>query len=828
MGYAAFHRWVGAGPGRQELLASYPELERLLRLVTKRHAAHAVRVLKAATRDRDALEQTFGIGGRLVSLAPGMGDSHRGGQTVSVVRWERGDRLIHKPHESSCQRLLENVLGIVDRDGTFFGSVGPRSIVRPEHIWQERIEQADIGQAGGPAAYFRRFGRMSALLALLGANDLHHENVIAAATGPVVIDAETLVSLPVVSHVDDAQALPYDISVSVLSTLLYPTRFSGSKLDIDLSAIGGVSRGESRNLASMIVVDAGTDDIRFDSVPVTIEPGTSMATAAGQHIDPLDWAGVVVSGFDEARELLRGYRREIEQLIAGSSDWAIRHILRPTYIYWRFIEASTHPAYLTSTMQRETLLEKLPRTVRGLREEMTDALHREEIRAMLDLDVPHFDLQADTKVLRCNGSRLLPNATAVTPRQAALDRVAAFFDRPAQRDPAYIRYALATADADVWERRGREPQAASPSLDDAGPWHALLRELTVPGERGPTFLVPQLDGQRLHLAPLNALLHEGGGVLLYLARAGVEPAESVADRYAQASTAQLPAPANALALSPFTGTLSVLATGRELSRSGVPGVALPDVAPGEFTVDIAAADDFDYLNGLAGHLVYLCEYGGSASFVDLTPQNLLDRLIDVDGPPQEHDGPLGLAHGRFGRIAAISSAVLHGFAGERDARGHLERFAAAYLRRRWQDEALRDADSTAAWCKGHPGLAYAATRMLRAVGWSAGEIRDALRTEVGRIVDAPLGNDISFCHGVSGRLAMLCWLADDLAWPQLRDEAVTLNKQFLERYRDGGWKCGVGATPDLPSFLFGLSGWYFVQLMLADPTVRLPLCLGSL
>jgi lantibiotic modifying enzyme len=149
------------------------------------------------------------------------------------------------------------------------------------------------------------------------------------------------------------------------------------------------------------------------------------------------------------------------------------------------------------------------------------------------------------------------------------------------------------------------------------------------------------------------------------------------------------------------------------------------------------------------------------------------------------------------------------------------------LRQRWTDEALTDADSTAAWCKGHSGVAFAAARMLRAVGWPADEIRQAIQPEVTRIIDAPLGDDISICHGVAGRLAMLCWLADDLDWPQLRDEAGALNKQFLERYHDGGWTCGVGATPDLPSFLLGLSGWYFVQMMLADPGLCLPLAFGS-
>jgi hypothetical protein len=39
MGYGAFHRWISDGAGRRALLDTYPEPERLLRLVTTRHGA---------------------------------------------------------------------------------------------------------------------------------------------------------------------------------------------------------------------------------------------------------------------------------------------------------------------------------------------------------------------------------------------------------------------------------------------------------------------------------------------------------------------------------------------------------------------------------------------------------------------------------------------------------------------------------------------------------------------------------------------------------------------------------------------------------------------
>jgi Lantibiotic modifying enzyme len=161
-------------------------------------------------------------------------------------------------------------------------------------------------------------------------------------------------------------------------------------------------------------------------------------------------------------------------------------------------------------------------------------------------------------------------------------------------------------------------------------------------------------------------------------------------------------------------------------------------------------------------------------------------------------------------------------------REHLERVAAAYLRHRWTDDCLRDAaGGGSGWCKGYAGVAFAAAKLLRTIGFTAAEVREAIAPEVERVVAGELGHDVSLCHGVAGRIAVLCWLAGRLAWPELRGHARSLEEAFLERYGEGGWTCGIGTAPDLPSFLLGLSGWHFARLMVADPSAELPLCLGG-
>ncbi|GAB2519204.1 type 2 lanthipeptide synthetase LanM [Nocardiopsis aegyptia] len=841
--YHDFHDFVSRGEGRGELLGAFPELSRLFDLAAGGRLRLAEEILRAAWNDRRLLGKRFGTSGPIVSLELASGDSHRGGRTTSFVRWYDGTSVVYKPQRRSCHRLLDDVRALVDEDRTFFGPLCPESVTRAEHMWQRLVSHTDVDGERGAEIYFRRFGRAAALLSMLGASDLHHENVIATAEGPVVVDIETLVTLPHRASYTSDTALAADVEASVLNTMLFAVRSPGSNIDIDISAIGNVQQSASRRLSTFLVVDAGTDDIRFDEVPAGVEPGPNMATDGGERLDPRKWADDIVAGFQEACDLLSDRREEIKRVVRDSGGWSIRQILRPTFLYFRFLTASTHPAYLRDRRDREVLFDKLPQRHRGVSDSAGGTVCAEETQALLDLDIPFFEVGCDSRALLSNGGEEIPDAVLATPREAALARVDSFLSRPPARDSAYIRYALASSVDDLGEEGRPSGYVATAghkslsALNDRRRWHDDVRALVVGGPERPTWLMPTFDGVGFRLDSLNTLVYEEGGLLLYFAAAAAVEGEPVlgiglGDAYTF-GVRRGAAPSRPQSLSPFTGALSQRVTGLELERAGVglsdplPG---PTIDPHGFP-DVAelGASDFDYLNGFGGYLVYTAEYDDpdGPRVLGLEPERLLTRLVEVDGAPEEHSADVGLAHGRFGRITAMSAMV----AGERDetgrARKHLERFAAAYLRHRWTDEALETPSHRSGWCKGYAGVAFAMTKLLRALGHPVTEVREAIAPEVEHVVTGELGRDLSLCHGVAGRIAVLCWLADRLDWPELRTEARKLNTRFLEEYADGGWSSGAGVAPELASFMLGVSGWHFTQMMIDDSTIELPACLGG-
>ncbi|WP_156002249.1 type 2 lanthipeptide synthetase LanM [Streptomonospora sp. PA3] len=846
--YAGFHARISTGAGRAALLEGFPELGRLLHLATERHLRHTAEVLQAAADDRPALADTLGAGERVVGLRPGLGDPHRGGRSVCIVHWDNGVDTVYKPQRRSCLSLLQALQHLLDPDGAFFGPLCPPALVRDTRLWQGYVAGGDLCASGedpdaAAARYFRRFGRCAALLSLLGANDLHHENVIATPEGPVVIDLETLVSLPERTAEGASGVLPRDIELSPLNTLLFPLRNMGGHVDVDLSALGTVRTEQSRRLTSFTVVDPGTDDIRFATEPAAIPPGgANVATAGGEQLDPRVWVDHLTTGYSEARDLLERHRGAVAER-AARGDWSVRQILRPTLVYGRFLEASTHPAYLADQADRAALFDKLPPRQRGVAPEAGGPTGRAETEALVDRDVPYFEVEADSRDLCVNGTgRRIPDAVAATPREALLSRIERFLARPVGRDLAYIRYSLASSVDDIWEtgvRRGQRRAAvagALPHLSDTAAWHRMLAESVVEGPDGAACLMPRLYGPGLRLDGTNTLLYEGGGLLVYLAQAaacGQDTGVDVDALFAGAAPEPVPQDPFPLAVSPFTGLLATRITGLELRLRGaaagtaLPVKELPDTS--RVAVEALTAEDFDYVNGFGGYLRYLAGYDDPDGPAQAGPaaEPLLRRLVEVDGPPGEHSGEVGLAHGRFGRIAAMSAQVAGGTDTDGRARAHLEHFAEAYLRHRWRDDALRDPASQATWCKGYAGIAAAAADMLACLGTPAAEIRRALEPEAERIVGAELTPDLSLCHGAAGRTAMLCVLADRLDWPELRTEARRLSDAFLERYGEGRWCSGIGAAPELPGFMLGVSGWHFARLMLSGPEVRPPYCLGG-
>lgn len=152
------------------------------------------------------LRNRFGEGG--FTMFPTGGDEHMGGFRPYFVT-ESDRQWVYKPRD---MRADFYVLEMIRFSNTLF----PEELKLPAAEirlsadytgWMEFVEHVQDMVKDRAALYFRKLGALFCLAKLLGITDLHEENIMATAEGPVIIDAECAFLLSIVESEDFSDLL---------------------------------------------------------------------------------------------------------------------------------------------------------------------------------------------------------------------------------------------------------------------------------------------------------------------------------------------------------------------------------------------------------------------------------------------------------------------------------------------------------------------------------------------------------------------------------------------------------------------------------------------
>jgi len=821
--HRAFAARIGDHGVADRIETSFPELRRLLDLRVARGVRHAIDVVTDLESDTPVLEARFGMRGTIVAIETGRGDKHDGGRSVTIVTDADGARVVHKPAAADQGALLRALAGLADPTGSVFGPVVTDAVTVPgrdgarPHSWQRFVQHDDLADDDAARRWFERYGALIALAAATGATDLHFENVVATAAGPVVVDVETVTSAwtPPRDATSAHAALSERIDHSVLHSMLLPTRFLGSAVAADISGLRSAATATTA-MPGFSVVDEGLDTMRFDDTDVVVPVAANAVTVRGRHVDPRDHAAALVIGHRRGRDALLRVAGGIGALLDQSLPDEVRQVVRPTYVYARFLDASTHPAHLASRDDRRALFDRLPARFRSVRDDAAGAVHALEVSAMLDLDVPSFHIRRGTTALhaRLDGQDVpVPDAVHQDLDATVRSWLDDFSSRDGAREESDVTLALAAAADDAWDA----PAGSAPA--DALDVRRLALSRSSDGT-GATWLSTVMLGTGLRLAPVNMTLFEGGGQLVTLAEdaaagTGVLSSADV-DRVLHGAVVHaVPDAPQVWHVSPYTGPLSDLVTLVELSARGHDDPRRTAL-PGDLLAPLlarAGVTDLDHLNGLGGYVRAIRTYDGSVEGVDADAvAEALDRFLATHAETllaPTDDG--GLAHGVAGRALALAdvSAI---------AGGHGQSTALVrHVLDRWDDlvvrtAALRDGRARSSWCKGAAGTAFAHEQALRAIGAEPDEVDAALGREIDILLATPTPApnedvDVSYCHGLAGTVVVLRGLGQRLGRSDLTDAATRL----VEATRTARRRGGLRRAPDIDTFFLGSSSWTAVD-----------------
>ena len=150
--------------------------------------------------DWDEITDEFGLTGIPKYIHLTGSDFHKGGQQVAIIESTDGGEVVYKP------RSVSPDAGLVGEGGFFqqFNVLSDKTVELPtmkflekqdrdltSYAYVEFQEHKTEKSEAEVEQYYRRYGQMVIASKLLGVTDLHHENIMAVAGTPTIIDAET-------------------------------------------------------------------------------------------------------------------------------------------------------------------------------------------------------------------------------------------------------------------------------------------------------------------------------------------------------------------------------------------------------------------------------------------------------------------------------------------------------------------------------------------------------------------------------------------------------------------------------------------------------------
>lgn len=762
--------------GLPALFEDLPVLARHLAVVVGRHVDNVERLVRRLGADQAAISQAV-AGGRPVTpiedMAPALSDPHDGRQRVAVLTCAGGLRLVYKPRDVRMEFGFSRVLDALAARGCASVPRGIAVLARDGYGWESFAESQALASIEEVRAYHRRAGGLLCVAWLLGGRDLHMENVVATAQGPVLVDLEALFApgdarpageKPTGAETGVGQA-PTPPSSCLQTGLL--TYVSGGP-DTPLQEVGGL-RGRAAGtstLARRVWRHLRTRDIHFVEDTTLAYTEHHAVMLAGERQRPEDFATDLADGFADAYRSLDAARDEwlapggVLEAFAGTHA---RVFTRDTNQYGMLLHVLAGPKYQGRGVRRSIAYDVLARGLVGAASPPAEWAIVEAERAALDaLDVPRFTQPID-------GTAVFDGARPVLDRPHQQPGFAAVVERWRAMSPddlARQRAAILRVLEDLRRPRFTAPwpsrDAGTVQADTPAGWRECAawigREVLARGQRtgdtltwgaGPDGAIASLRACTLHDGALGPAL-----LLAALAQARAGDALEAAARQALRAVVDRWRTGADDGSAPIGATTGLGSVAYGLCVSGV---LLDDPALVDTAMEVARAltpdriahdPHLDVVAGAAGAaLALLAVYRTRPeAWLLAAAVRCGDRLLAGEDP--EAGGVwrapagyayTGFAHGvagiaaAFARLAETSgldrfqAAASRAYARLASVRGGAASWPIAFRPER--PDGGRDLLSMTAWCHGAPGITLAllaAPAWLRDSAWR-GEIETAVQ-----------------------------------------------------------------------------------------------------
>ena len=172
--------------------------------------------------------------GQILEISCDKADLHQDGQQACIVTCS-GGRFVYKPHSLMTDCALREMTEELYRDITFI----PKPLDKGDYGYTQFVENCPAESSEEAKKLFYRLGGLASIAAAFGTTDLHRENVLCYSGFPVMVDAETFLSIDFKENfeakntfmqVPSSDDFNYDFSKSVFISGMLPHLVNGENL----------------------------------------------------------------------------------------------------------------------------------------------------------------------------------------------------------------------------------------------------------------------------------------------------------------------------------------------------------------------------------------------------------------------------------------------------------------------------------------------------------------------------------------------------------------------------------------------------------------------
>lgn len=797
----------------------YPVLKMQLIRKIEDYQDYVLEILTNYSKNKNNLNQLYGISlGKVNDISLSLGDKHDG-KTVSIVSCENME-IVYKPRKLDTDLLVYELVDLVDNlNDVRINIRRPLILNGKNYSWQEYIKPESCNNFQGVERYYKRAGMYLAIFFILGATDLHYENLIASGEHPMFIDLETISYGKQNESVRNYQFKTYE--TSVLSTALLPMNTNNGIFDVNLSGLFTKNQ-QSKSIINSVLSTHDEYDWVYINQPFDFLPTANLVTLNDKVVNVELVLPILKSSFSNSLKVIQDHKKLFFETMYNnlSSEMQIRQLIRPTRVYGKFLEFSTSPKYLTSFNAQENLFDilfsKFEIGEHGyLRVE-------EEIAKMKEGYIPSFYSHPNEKHLYSNGKVICENYY--------MSSFVSFFEE---------KLNLLTNDVILYQERFIEFSTASlhssselmtlnnnfeEHFIDKSQIDELLHDyLSYQSKFFINLTQDEVDyfslfaaGEIYTLANGSYGLYDTGGLIVLLFSS---------DKYRQVALKMYN---NLLArlkfemeideksdMSPsiFTGIggmmyLSLFLYKHTLKQSYLDDFYFTLTAVYELVQVSEKGNYFDYISGIAGIIHFLANAKENFPNIDLGDIYILINIL-FDDYMMIQD--IGLAHGKAGLGVGLASA--YAITNDKDI------FEKALIIRDELVEFLLLSNLDSSWCKGSSGILMGIKMLEDKLDDHA--MADFRELESRMFNEANEMGQLCLCHGSFGVLDVLYSMKDE-------NEKNDFGKQLLDKFdlpdiRKTKWMKGMDSIYD--SFMIGATGVLYTMKRLQGSDLPSITCL---